>query len=87
MLLFDFGIVPMYFCYFSLQDSSAKMEILREAVKIINDKFPLDSEFEIYEKETLCSITKKKWEEAYIRENASADGYSRKSVYYDFNSL
>ena len=53
------------------------MEILREAVKIINEKFPLDSEFEIYERETFCSITKKKWKEAYIRENANPDGYSR----------
>ena len=53
------------------------MDILREAVKIINERFPLDSEFEIYERETLCSITKKKWEKAYIRENADPDDYSK----------
>ena len=53
------------------------MDILREALKIINDKFPLDSEFEIYERETFCSITKKKWKEAYIRENADPDDYSK----------
>ena len=53
------------------------MDILREAVKIINERFPLDSEFEIYERETLCSITKKKWERAYIRENADPDDYSK----------
>ena len=53
------------------------MDILREATKIINEKFPLDSEFEIYERETLCSIAKKKWEKAYIRENADPDDYSK----------
>ena len=53
------------------------MDILRQAIKIINDKFPLDSEFEIYERETLCSITKKKWKKAYIRENADEDDYSK----------
>ena len=53
------------------------MDILREAVKIINEKFPMDSEFEIYERETLSSITKKKWEKAYIRENADPDDYSK----------
>ena len=67
----------MYFIYFSLQDSSAKMEILHEALQIINEKFPLDSEFEIYERETLCSITKKKWKEAYIRYPANPDDYSK----------
>ena len=77
LLLFDFVTVTLYFINFSFQDSSAKMEILHEAVQIINEKFPLDSEFEIYERETLCSITKKKWKEAYIRENANPDGYSR----------
>ena len=65
------------FYVFLIQDSFAKMEIFREAVKIINNKFPLDSEFEIYERETLCSITKKKWEKAYIRENADPDDYSK----------
>ena len=59
------------------QTLSSKMDILREAIKIINEKFPLDSEFEIYERETLCSITKKKWEKAYIRENADPDDYSK----------
>ena len=53
------------------------MDILREALKIINDKFPLDSEFEIYERETFCSITKKIWKKAYIRENADPDDYSK----------
>ena len=53
------------------------MDILREALKIINDRFPLDSEFEIYERETFCSITKKKWKKAYIRENADPDDYSK----------
>ena len=53
------------------------MDILCEAVKIINEKFPLDSEFEIYERETLSSIAKKKWEKAYIRENADPDDYSK----------
>ena len=53
------------------------MEIMHEATKIINEKFPLDSEFEIYERETLCSITKKKWERAYIRENADPYDYSK----------
>lgn len=77
LFIFDFVIVTLYFIYFSLQDSSAKMEILHEGVQIINEKFPLDSEFEIYERETLCSITKKKWKIAYIRENANPDGYSR----------
>ena len=60
-----------------IQDSFAKMEIFREAVKIINDKFPLDSEFEIYERKMKCSITKKKWKEAYIRYPANPDNYSK----------
>ena len=64
--------------YLSLfQTLLAKMDILREALKIINDRFPLDSEFEIYERETFCSITKKKWKKAYIRENADPDDYSK----------
>ena len=62
--------------FISLIQTSAKMDILHEAVKIINERFPLDSEFEIYERETLSSITKKKWEKAYIRENADPDDYS-----------
>ena len=63
--------------FISLIQTSAKMDILHEAVKIINERFPLDSEFEIYERETLSSITKKKWEKAYIRENADPDDYSK----------
>ena len=65
------------FYVFLIQDSFAKMEIFREAIKIINNKFPLDSEFEIYERKMKCSITKKKWKEAYIRYPANPDNYSK----------
>ena len=65
------------FYVFLIQDSFAKMEIFREAIKIINNKFPLDSEFEIYERKMKRSITKKKWKEAYIRYPANPDNYSK----------
>ena len=45
------------------------MKILNAAIDVINYRFPIDCEFEIIEEDSHFSISKKKWEKAYLLQN------------------
>ena len=45
-----------------------RIEILNEAVKIINDKFPIETEFELIDRISGHGIFKRKWRKAEVQE-------------------
>ena len=45
-----------------------RIEILNEAVKIINDKFPIETEFELVDRISGHRIVKRKWKKAEVQE-------------------
>ena len=45
-----------------------RIEILNEAVKIINDKFPIETEFELIDRISGHRIVKRKWRKAEVQE-------------------
>ena len=45
-----------------------RIEILNEAVKIINDKFPIETEFELIDRISGHRIVKRKWNKAEVQE-------------------
>ena len=45
-----------------------RIEILNEGVKIINDKFPIETEFELIDRISGHRIVKRKWKKAEVQE-------------------
>ena len=45
-----------------------RIEILNEAVKVINDKFPVETEFELIDRISGHGIFKRKWRKAEVQE-------------------
>ena len=45
-----------------------RIEILQDAVKIISDKFPIETEFELIDRISGHGIVKRKWKKAEVQE-------------------
>ena len=49
-----------------------RIEILNEALKVINDKFPIETEFELIDRISGHGIVKRKWKKAEVQEVVEA---------------
>ena len=45
-----------------------RIEILNDGIKIINDKFPIETEFELIDRISGHTIVKRKWKKAVVQE-------------------